>query len=409
MTEDEHVGGAGSTAPPPVSLYVHVPFCVSKCAYCDFYSVAADQVSDPRVAGRFVDAVLRELDRPGISALLRDVPTLYFGGGTPTLLGDGLVDLLVGVRERVGLRPDAEVTVETNPETTDPELVAHLVSLGVNRFSVGVQSFDDRVLRTLGRCHNAGRAAAACSAIVRSGADSSIDLMCGVPGQTMDSWRETLERAAMTGATHASVYPLTVEDGTPLAATIAEGAVSAVDPDVAAEMMIVASEVLGRYGIERYEVANYATPGHESKHNLGYWTGRAYLGLGPAAASMLPLGVYRVSGLAVADGAVPVEASGGRVRFTLGRDLAAFVRDGLHAASEAEYLSPPEVAREDVMLGLRLVRGVAREQVEAAGAGAALERLAADGLVELADGAWRTTERGWLLGNEVFGAVWDSE
>ncbi|HEX9094089.1 MAG TPA: coproporphyrinogen-III oxidase family protein [Coriobacteriia bacterium] len=428
-------GDSGPTI-PPVSLYVHVPFCVSKCAYCDFHSLprSGDASADVAEHRAFAEAVLREMDeRPALRGILGDVPTLYFGGGTPTVMGPVLVDLLRGVRERVRLRPDAEITVETNPDTTEPALVAALVEAGANRFSLGVQSFDDRVLRTLGRCHNAARAAAACSALVRSGADFSVDLMCGVPGQTIESWRETLDRASMTGALHASVYPLALEPGTPMAAAVAEGSLSAPDPDLAAEMMLLAREHMAYHALDRYEVANYAYRGHESRHNTVYWTGGAYLGIGPAAASMLPLELYRASGLRVGGpGApdaevVPEDAVGGRVRFTLPRDTDAFLREGFdcvgapHDGVDPEYLTAEESAREDVMLGLRLVRGVPADQVEAAGLTPVLRRLGADGLVELVEppkapgsgpgvgSSWRTTERGWLLGNEVFSAVWAGE
>jgi putative oxygen-independent coproporphyrinogen III oxidase len=388
--------------PAPVSLYVHVPFCVSKCAYCDFFSVT----DAPRI-DEYVAAVLASIERPEIAVLVGDVPTLYFGGGTPTLLGAGLVKLVSGIRERAGLRADAEITVETNPETTDPDVLTALVDAGVNRFSLGVQAFDDGVLRVLGRAHNAARAAAACAALVRTGVPFSIDLMCGVPGQTIESWAATLERASMTGALHASVYPLSIEPGTPMRRSIVAGTVDTPDPDVAADMMEMACESMAYQGMDRYEVASYAYPGHESRHNTVYWTGGAYLGLGPGAASMLPVDAYRASGLIVPGVEIPEEPGGGRVRFALEKSVEGFADRGMGAMdAPGEYLSGAEAAREDVMLGLRLVRGVAAARVEAVGVTPVLERLASDGLTELHDGSWRTTDRGWLLGNRVFEAVW---
>jgi coproporphyrinogen III oxidase-like Fe-S oxidoreductase len=310
------------------------------------------------------------------------------------------------------LRPDAEITVETNPETTSPALVAALTEAGVNRFSLGVQSFDDAVLRTLGRAHDAAKAAEACSVLQRAGVDFSIDLICGVPGQDIASWRQTLERAVATGALHYSVYPLAIEPGTPLAADVDAERLPAPDPDLAADMMVLAREHMARHAIERYEVANYAYPGHEARHNTTYWTGGAYLGLGPGAHSMLPYDEYE----RVADaegwtrgGPGPGADHAVRVRFAHAPDTDAYLREPLARPADEEYLDAAKAAREDLMLGLRLTRGVAEADVARAGLASVLERLRDDGLVEIDSGRWRTTERGWLLGNEVFGAVWAGE
>ncbi|MFA5845120.1 MAG: radical SAM family heme chaperone HemW [Coriobacteriia bacterium] len=381
----------------PVSLYVHVPFCRAKCAYCDFHSVPGSQEEFVP----FVESALRRVDElaaAGRAGLLTDVPTLYVGGGTPTVLGESLVVLVRGLREQIGLRDDAEVTVEANPDSCGPALVAALVDAGVTRISLGVQSFDDAVLRTLGRPHSAARASAAARVLDSADVRFSLDLICGVPGQTFASWDETLERAVASGARHISVYPLTVEEGTPLAAAIASGEAPAPDPDVAADMMLAAEVALAASGLPRYEVANYAASRYQSCHNIVYWTGGAYLGAGPSAASMLPLETYRAAGLDVVAG-IPVDASGGRVRFVL---------EG--PSPGGEYLAPDDAAREDVMLRLRMTAGVSTSQVDAAGLKATLEELRERGLVEVHAGAdgprWRTTQQGWLLGNEVFGAVW---
>ncbi len=386
-------GDTGATL--PVSVYVHVPFCLSKCAYCDFFSEPA---ADGAVMDRYVAGVLREVEAR--ADLLRDVPTLYLGGGTPTALGERLVGLVAGIRERPMLREDAEVTVETNPETTDGGLVEELVAAGVSRFSLGVQSLDDAVLATLGRRHDAARAVAACSTLVRAGTPFSIDLICGVPGQTIDSWRETLDQAASTGAGHVSVYPLSLEEGTPLASAVAAGRAEAPDPDLAADMMLLACDSMARRGMDRYEVASYAGPGQESRHNLVYWTGGAYLGVGPGAASMLPAASCGAAGLEP-----PPDAA--RCRFCAVRD-----REAFGPRDQVEWLTAAEAAREDVMLGMRLVRGVPADRVESAGLSDALSELEGRGLVETwSDGrgveCWRTTDRGWLLGNEVFGRIWE--
>jgi oxygen-independent coproporphyrinogen-3 oxidase len=402
---------AAAPAPTPVSLYVHVPFCVSKCAYCDFYS----EVGESGRFARFVDAVLFEAAHWSRYGLLDDVPTLYLGGGTPTVLGTELVRLVDGVRDIARLRADAEITVETNPETTDAALVAALVGSGVTRFSLGVQSFNDGVLRTLGRCHDADGARAAIGVLRDARVPFSIDLMCGIPGQSFESWDASLEEAVASGARHVSVYPLAVEEGTPLVADVREGRIPAPDPDLAADMMLAAEVALDAAGLPRYEVANYAQPGHESRHNTVYWTGGAYLGLGPHAASMLPYALFER--LATGEGwlasGVVFEPSA-RVRFTREASLAAYLRAPVAAPAPFEFLTAAEAAREDVMLGLRLTAGVSADLAERAGVTGTLTALQQQGLVAPAagtDGAgrWRTTDTGWLLGNRVFGAVWSPD
>jgi len=263
---------------------------------------------------------------------------------------------------------------------------------------VGVQSFDDHVLRVLGRRHDAEAAWAAARRVVGAGLELSVDLMCGVPGQSLTSWAETLQKACATGARHASVYPLAVEEGTALDVAIAEGLVSDVDADVQAEMMLVASEVLSGCGLSRYEVANYAMDkATRSRHNTAYWTGSPYIGVGPAAHGMLDAVTARAMGF------VSVGSTSSRVRYSNAADVDQWLvghGDGI------EELSAEEAAREDVMLGLRLVEGVPDAQAERAGVRGALEGLESDGLVVLEAGRWRTTSRGWLLGNEVFERVW---
>lgn len=398
------------SAAAPVSLYVHVPFCVSKCAYCDFYSETGAAES----YARFVDAALFEAGHWSHYDLLDDVETLYLGGGTPTLLGSEVVRLLEGLRQTARLRPEAEITVETNPETTTPEIVAALLDAGTNRFSLGVQSFDDSVLRTLGRCHDAASARTATRTLELADVAFSIDLICGVPGQSYASWDADLEQAVSCGARHVSVYPLSLEPGTPMDSSVREGSVPAPDPDVAADMMLAAEVALAAAGMPRYEVANYAQPGFESRHNSVYWTGGAYLGVGPHASSMLPYSdLVRVAegegwSLGI-EGAPPA-----RARISRDVTLAAYLRAPLAMPGPIEFLTQEEVAREDVMLGMRLTRGVDASQVEGAGLTGVMRDLAASGLVTRdadADGTvrWRTTQRGWLLGNRVYGAIWSGK
>jgi putative oxygen-independent coproporphyrinogen III oxidase len=402
---------ADAPALAAVSLYVHVPFCVSKCVYCDFYSVASRSSEEH---ARFVDAALSEVGLWSRNGLLDDVPTVYLGGGTPTVLGSELVRLVRGLTEAARVREDAEITVETNPETTGEPVVSALVDAGVNRFSLGVQSFDDEVLRVLGRCHDAAAASRALEVLRDSDAAFSLDLICGIPGQSFASWDDTLEQAVASGARHMSVYPLTVEEGTPLALAVAQGRVAAPDPDVAADMMLSAEVGLAAAGLYRYEVANYAQPGHEARHNLVYWTGGEYLGIGPHAASMLSYALYApiagTEGFEIA----PEGRDTSRVRFTRETALPDYIRSPVSRPGPVEFLTVDEAAREDVMLGLRLRSGVSAAQVARAGLDGVLARLESRGLVRSmtdADGVhrWSTTQRGWLLGNEVFGSVWAGE
>ena len=383
----------------PAHLYLHVPFCASKCAYCDFASVAG--AGSQEVFAVF-SGMQAEVRRWGISSMPGVLETVYVGGGTPSLHAAPVALTLEHVARDLPLREHAEITVEANPDSLGDAALEALLEGGANRISLGVQAFDDRVLRLLGRIHDARGAREAAARVRASGCELAVDLICGVPGQSMASWVETLEEAVETGAHHISVYPLAIEDGTPLSAAISGGIVDEPDPDVAADMMLVAQERLARSGLERYEVANYATPGHESRHNNAYWTGRSYIGIGPGAHGMLDAETARAVGLHLP---LPGEDTA-RVRYSSAADIEGWLTG---ATGEIELLSAAAAAREDVMLGLRLVKGVSSQQVADAALTPVLEGLGADGLIELVAGRWRTTARGWLLGNEVFGRVWTAE
>ncbi|MGB4593231.1 MAG: radical SAM family heme chaperone HemW [Coriobacteriia bacterium] len=383
----------------PLHLYVHVPVCRSKCAYCDFFSVSSADL--PMSTDALAEALAQQAvgwTERGLEP--RALETLYVGGGTPSMLGPSLAGLVDGLASHIGFADGAEVTVEANPDSLDDTLVALLAEAGVTRVSLGVQSFHDDILRLLGRAHDASRALAAAKAVRGWNMALSVDLMCGIPGQSTGSWVASVEHAISTGAEHISVYPLSLESGTPMAAEVLLGRFPEPDPDVAAEMMTLASDILIREGFERYEIANYARPGYESRHNTAYWTGREYLGVGPGAHGMLSAATARAAGFVVPDDIA-------RVRYAVACDLEA----GLQLAPQADLdlLDADDAAREDVMLGLRLSRGVSRTLVELAGVREVLERLARQGLVALVGNRWRLTDRGWLLGNEVFSAVWAGE
>ncbi len=399
----------------PAHVYVHVPFCRSKCSYCDFCSV-------PEPNERLVAAVTRcirsEIRRWGESSLPGVVDTVYVGGGTPTVVLESAVEILAAAERHLPLRGGAEITVEANPESLSADAARRLRDAGANRLSLGVQSFDDSVLRVLGRAHDARTAVDAARAATGAHLDLSVDLMCGVPTQTISSWQETLDHALRTGASHVSVYPLSLEEGTPLAVACDAGLVAEPDPDVSADMMILAEETLTAVGLDRYEVANYARPGFESRHNMAYWTGRSYLGMGPSAHGMLDAATARAVGLADSLGSGRAEVDmppAARVRYQEPIDIDQWL---FGTKEEVEVLSAEEAEREDVMLGMRLRVGVSVDRVQGAGLDRALEELEDVGLVERvstlgdpgsARARWRMTRRGWLLGNEVFGRIWSPE
>lgn len=382
----------------PAHLYIHVPFCRSKCSYCDFASMPAPPPA--LVAGTFagMEAQLSQWAGCGLSGVLE---TVYVGGGTPSAWPAPVAALLRTVRELFVVHAAAEITVEANPDSLDATSAAVLAEAGATRVSVGVQSFDDRVLGFLGRRHDAAAARRACAAARETGAALCVDLMCGVPGQGDASWRDSLEQAVEAGATHVSVYPLAVEEDTPLAVAVAAGLAPEPDPDAAAGMMVAAEEILQGHGIVRYEVSNHAVQGLESRHNTAYWTGRPYLGVGPGAHGMLDAETARALGV---EGAEDEDVA--RVRYRNAADVDDWL---LGRGDRAELLGRGEAAREDVMLGLRLARGVPFRQAVEANVTEVLEDLAAAGLVELAGSNWQTTRRGWLLGNEVFSRVWAGE
>lgn len=389
----------------PGHVYLHVPFCRSKCAYCDFASVESPSHQMTTAVFRGLEAEVR---RWGMASLPGVVETVYVGGGTPSLYADQVARLLRRVSAELPVSERAEITVEANPDSIDETGMSRMAAAGANRISIGVQTLDDNELRVLGRVHSAWQAREALAAARRAFSEVSADLICGIPGQTLDSWLTTVAEIAASGVTHVSVYPLSVEEGTPLDALVEAGRVRRPDPDAAAEMMLAAEGLFERAGLERYEVANYARPGSESIHNVGYWTGHQYIGVGPGAHGMYTAATARAIGVFAHD----VEAEpepGARVRVWGTRDPEAWL------AGEGfgwEVLSAQEASREDVMLGMRLVRGVAAEDVERAGLTQVFESLASEGLV-LRDGSgrgarWRTTTEGWLLGNEVFGRVWNA-
>lgn len=262
-------------------LYIHIPFCRSKCAYCDFYSTPHTQMTE-----RYVDALVKEWDMRRDEVLCKDISTIYIGGGTPSMLDDSLLErLFKGISQRCDVSRMVEVTLEANPEDINARSLDFYRSLGINRISIGIQSFDDFELKTLGRNHSAAASIAALEALSASGINYSADLIYGVPFRNVDEWKVNVDRLLAFRPPHFSSYLLSFEPGTRMYAALTTGKLEEVTDETAVKMyevLCVASEALG---YNHYEVSNFAQPGMESRHNSSYWTYTPYIGLGASAHS----------------------------------------------------------------------------------------------------------------------------
>lgn len=364
----------------PFGLYLHVPFCASKCSYCDFYSFAGDA----QEMDRYVAAMQAHFAAWADRFEGRTADTVYFGGGTPSLLGAArLTALLDGARRAFRIAPDAEITVECNPDSMDDALLRGLRDAGVNRLSIGVQSARGEELRLLGRRHTF---AAARDAVLRAQAHGfdnlSLDLMYALPGQTLAHMLESVQALAALAPAHLSCYALKVEPDTPFG----RAGVTQPDEDAQADMYLALCDALHAAGYEHYEISNWAKPGARARHNSRYWVLSDYLGLGPGAHSLLA----------------------GR-RFAYARDLAAFCAGAPPAEEEA--VGDFDAADEYLMLGLRTADGVTRKAFETAFGrpfapyAQRLAALAPHGLTAPVPDGWRLTERGFLVSNLIIGDI----
>lgn len=269
----------------PLAIYVHVPFCKQKCAYCDFASFAGceDQIDS------YFDALHKEIDVWSDSLRAYRARSIFFGGGTPSLVpAERIAEVLDVLRKRVSFEPDIEISLEANPGTLDMQKLRVYRAAGVNRLSIGVQSFDETLLKQIDRIHTPDDAENAVYMARKAGFENiSIDLMYALPGQTMSQWAATLDRAMALPVKHISAYSLIVEEGTRMARRVQEGAMRIPDDDLVNEMQRMAVMRLRKAGFERYEISNFACAGYESRHNITYWTDGEYLGLGSAAHSMM--------------------------------------------------------------------------------------------------------------------------
>lgn len=401
------------------ALYLHIPFCKSKCAYCDFDSRAIPGCALEEAVGTYCESLLAQVDVHGKAGELADVETVYIGGGTPSLLGGHLVELVNCIRTHCN---PVEFTCEANPESFTSDLARSLRAAGVTRVSLGVQSLQADELRAIGRIHTAEQAVKAVALAREEGFSTSCDLMCGLPGQTLDAWRDTLKRVLLADPDHVSVYPLQLEEGTPLERLEAAGKIEVPDEDFQAQCMDIAAELLHAHGFERYEVASYAKSGHRCQHNIAYWTGVPYLGLGRSAASMCAAtgdvslllentfdGTPDNESDGTSDGAAgrsSANSSTARIRFTQ--------LDDAGEEFDHEFLTPREAMAEDLMLACRMTDGIGPELlarairvVPANELSAACDRAVERKLAAWDNGTLKPTHLGWLDGNELFGIFWD--
>ena len=369
----------------PLGIYVHVPFCRSKCQYCDFYSLTC---KDDKTIETYIRAICAHIRESGPLTPGYKVDTIYFGGGTPSFLGaDALATILTTIRRVFDVDPNAEITLEANPDSLSDSLLRRVRAEGFNRISLGVQTDDDELLKKLGRPHDYAQVVSAVQRIRKAGFKNlSVDLMYGLPGQTLLNWKDTLERVITLNPEHISCYALKVEENTPLYAC--KDILNIADDDVQAEMYLAGVEILRSHGFRQYEISNFARKGLYSRHNMKYWSGGEYLGFGPAASSDF----------------------GGR-RFTIIRDLQGYVngiKTGGAILDEVDEVPLRERAGEYLMLRLRTISGINRYEYEHKfllpfdDIEAALERSRTMGYaMRSEEGRWRLTPRGYLISNDI--------
>ena len=370
---------------PRLGIYIHSPFCVRKCDYCDFYSV-------PGRDGR-MDAYLHALEvhiaESAPQAEIYTVNTIYFGGGTPTFFGaERLARLLQIVRKQFNVSKDCEITVECNPDSADQDTLLTLKKAGVNRLSMGVQSAQDKELEEIGRVHSFAQATRAFQRARDAGFDNiSLDLIYGLPDQTMESWKESVEALLKLNPEHLSCYGLKLEQGTPLYERREQEQMA--DDDTQADMYLWMVERLKNAGYGQYEISNFARPGRQSRHNLKYWMGEEYIGFGPSAHSYF-----------------------GRQRYSFVRDLDAYVKGVLYNGKildESTRINRREMGKEYLMLRMRTIWGVEENEYR--------ERFYLNfrpleerfreyesyGWAECTEGRWHFTPSGFLLSNPLIG------
>ncbi len=385
--ERRHARRAGTPTPDPIGLYIHIPYCFSRCHYCDFNTYRFD--SDE--ADRYLEGLALEIDRCGAMEAVRDrrVCSIFFGGGTPSILmASQIVGILNRCRAAFELEGDVEVSLEANPGTVDLPKLRAIRQGGVTRVSFGVQAVQDRLLTRIGRAHTANEAERAFRMARTAGfTNVNLDLMFGLPGQGLDDWAETLHWAIRLNPEHLSTYGLILEEGTRFHHEQRAGALELPDEETEADMYQMAMDLLGAAGYEQYEISNFARPGLRCRHNLVYWEHREYLGLGAGSHSYF----------------------GGR-RFYNERLPSAYlraIRERGTAVAGGEYLSPEALRSERLMLGLRLRAGIDLDTFkEAMGIkslrdSGTVAYLVDDGFLAVKQERLQITDRGLLVANEL--------
>ena len=388
-----------------MGLYTHVPFCKTKCPYCDFntYQGIESQM------GSYLEAVTGELRLWGRSLANPQVRTVFFGGGTPSYLPDGdIAAILEAANDAFAIASDAEVTIEANPGDLNAEACRGLLRQGVNRLSIGVQSLDNGLLQLLGRRHSADGAIEAFQTARTAGFNNvNLDLMYGLPNQSLAQWEDTIARLAALSPEHISLYALTLEEGTPMRLWADQGKIPEPDPDLAADMYDMARRVLAESGYRHYEISNWAQPGHESRHNLIYWRNEPYLGVGPGAHSRL--GTYRFWTILSPRDYASREA---QWRQSSQGQRDAFGERELREARTVdgwEHIDEDTACAETMFLGLRLLDGLDLRKASAsvgqdlaARYRAEIEESLALGLLRREGDVIRLDEAAYLIANQVF-------
>ena len=381
-----------------LELYVHIPFCVRKCAYCDFLSAPAD--TQERTL--YIDALTEEIRARKNDFTAYRVSTIFLGGGTPSILeGDDSARIFRALQENFDISDDVEITMEVNPGTVTEEKAASWRKSGVNRLSIGLQSADDRELKMLGRIHTYREFLDTWKIVREAGFENvNVDLISAIPGQNLRSWSETLRKAADLGPEHISAYSLIVEEGTPFYERYGDGSGEdedkgnhlppLPDEDTEREIYKATEKILAEYGYHRYEISNYAKTGYECRHNLGYWERKEYLGLGLGASSLLSECRFHNT----AD---------------MGKYLRLYENAGTDICEDIEHLSVEDQMEEFMFLGLRKTVGISVDDFRKAFGkeirevyGEQMRKLEEQRLIEYSGNRVRLTERGTDISNYVF-------
>ena len=375
-----------------LGIYIHIPFCASKCSYCDFYSLAGCEHLMPE----YHKALLAHLDESAKSIKNYEVDSIYFGGGTPSFYGaDRIIEIFNALKLNGNVRLDAEVTIEVNPDSISLNALKLLREEGVNRLSIGVQASDNNLLKLIGRRHNFQQAQTAVANARKAGFDNvSLDLIYGLPSQMKSDWAQTLAKVIELHPEHLSCYGLKLEPGTKMYEDY-YGSPILPDDDEQADMYCYAAELLERYGYKQYEISNFCAPGYESRHNMKYWTLEDYMGFGPGAHSCV-----------------------GNLRYSYVRDLKQYIAGvgrGVSIVDEYETIEPLERAVEYIMLGMRTAHGISerdyriRCQYNWKPIGQTLQAFAEKGWVEKTGDRWHFTVPGYLISNTLIGILLEAQ